>query len=125
MNNENEVEKELNKGIVKVFGGITRKFSSPGHPSVPDRIIMLPYGLEWKIEVKTTGNKPSHAQYRELKRYLELGVSCGWVEGFAGASLFVKSLRKEMPVGCYFHGSKMVSNIIGLHLIDEQLKNDI
>lgn len=129
MNNEHEVESQLIKGVVNNLQGITRKFTSPGYHSVPDRIIMLPNGVEWKIEVKTIGKNPNPAQYRELLKYLKLKVSCGWVNGFAGTSGFIKFCsenKMDYSNGVFWHGDCILPNSLGILKIESILsKTDI
>jgi len=63
---ENKVEKYLDDQV-KLIGGITRKWVSPGHDGVPDRIVFID-GRVYFIEVKTVDGKLSSAQKREHDR---------------------------------------------------------
>jgi hypothetical protein len=53
---KNTREKALEKTVVKFvesLGCLTYKFTSPGCTGVPDRIVILPGGSVWFIELKT------------------------------------------------------------------------
>lgn len=56
----------------KQAGGRSFKWTSPGNPGVPDRIVVLPGGRIVFAECKAPGKKPTplqakvHAQLREL-----------------------------------------------------------
>lgn len=114
MNNESKVEKMLDETVVTVLGGLTRKWVSPQHSSVPDRILMLPGGIEWKLEVKDFKQQPSKAQYRELMRYVSLDIRCGWVNGFIGVYLFTTLENKNNHI--FFHGDEFISKKQALSL---------
>ena len=58
---------------VKTKAGIAYKFTSPQRRSVPDRIVILPYGNIFFIEFKATGEKPTMGQQREHDRLRALG----------------------------------------------------
>lgn len=50
-----------------------RKFTSPARRHVVDRIVALPRGVTWWVELKRPGGKPRPGQIREHKRLLALG----------------------------------------------------
>jgi hypothetical protein len=47
---------------VKALGGIAYKFVSPGHAGVADRLVLLPGGVVWFVEVKAPDGKLSPLQ---------------------------------------------------------------
>ncbi|MGE4215140.1 MAG: VRR-NUC domain-containing protein [Anaerotignaceae bacterium] len=67
-------EKEIEKYLVdkiKSVGGKAFKWVSPGNAGVPDRIVFLPEGKIFFIELKAPGNTPTalqSAKHRELKK---------------------------------------------------------
>lgn len=77
---ENEVEKHLDK-CVKARGGVTRKYTSPSHSGVADRLVFIPFGLLWIVEVKTDVGTESGPQSRERQRMLDLGYRARIVYG--------------------------------------------
>jgi hypothetical protein len=52
MKTEKEIEAYL-VGAVRAMGGIAYKFTSPAHRGVSDRLVVLPGGRVWFVEVKT------------------------------------------------------------------------
>lgn len=60
---------------VKALGGIAYKFVSPGHAGVADRIVCLPGGVVWFVEVKAPGGKLSPLQVLFGRRMSELGMN--------------------------------------------------
>jgi len=59
------MEKEIERHFiwtVERMGGITYKFTSPGHKGVADRIACLPDGSTWFVELKTKGGRLSPLQ---------------------------------------------------------------
>ncbi|HAG2567880.1 TPA: VRR-NUC domain-containing protein [Salmonella enterica] len=69
---ENLIEKHL-VAEVKKAGGVAYKFISPGHRSVPDRIVLLPGGRIVFVECKAPGKAPRADQLREHERLRALG----------------------------------------------------
>lgn len=61
MKSEKQIEQSLVK-VVKNMGGIAPKFVSPGFDGMPDRIVLLPYGVMAFVEVKAPGKKPRPLQ---------------------------------------------------------------
>jgi hypothetical protein len=47
---------------VKALGGVAYKFTSPAHRGVADRIVVLPGGRVWFVEVKQMGGRLSPLQ---------------------------------------------------------------
>lgn len=78
---ENKVETYLHDEVTAI-GGSTRKFISPGHDSVPDRIIFV--GMIIFVEVKTIDGRLTPAQRREQSRLRKLGALVTTVYGRAG-----------------------------------------
>ncbi len=61
MKSEKQIEQSLVKAV-KNMGGIAPKFVSPGFDGMPDRIVLLPYGVMAFVEVKAPGKKPRPLQ---------------------------------------------------------------
>jgi len=49
---ESQIERRLVQGV-KAKGGMCLKFTSPGTPGVPDRIVLTPDGRVYFVELKT------------------------------------------------------------------------
>ena len=63
---ENQVESYLHKRVVAA-GGMTYKWVSPNMVGVPDRIVIMPGGRVYFVEVKSMDGKLSPVQVRRLK----------------------------------------------------------
>ena len=74
---ERDVEAYL-VAAVKAKGGKAWKWTSPGHSGVADRIVLLPGGAVWMIEVKTDQGKlsPLQAQFRREAQALGANYVC-------------------------------------------------
>lgn len=68
---EKDLEARFRKEI-EALGGMALKLSSQMHRGLPDRFVVMPGGLTFFAEIKSTGKKPTglqkhcHAQLREL-----------------------------------------------------------
>lgn len=60
---------------VKAAGGRAYKFVSPGNDGVPDRLVCLPGGRVYFVELKAPGKKPTSQQDLQIGRLLDLGCS--------------------------------------------------
>ena len=58
---ERDVEKRLIRGV-EALGGKAYKFVSPANRGVADRLVVLPHGRVWFVEVKTETGKLSPLQ---------------------------------------------------------------
>ena len=96
---ESSVEKYLNK-IVKEVGGFTRKWVSPGHVGVEDRICFLPNGEIWFIEMKRPGKFPTAVQWREIMRQRDLGHNAGYLSSEEEIDHFFKRCDKIVRPHC-------------------------
>jgi hypothetical protein len=65
VNNFFMLERDIERYLVKrveALGGKAYKFVSPGRAGVADRIVCLPNGETWFVEIKTTGGRLSALQ---------------------------------------------------------------
>ena len=69
---EREVESHL-VAVVKRLGGECRKVRWIGRQGAPDRLVMLPGGVAWWIELKRPGGRVEAHQAREHARMLAMG----------------------------------------------------
>ena len=77
-------EKQLESKVVeycKKHGLYCRKFSSPAHRGVPDRII-VGNGQVMFLELKSLGEKPTQLQLRELALIKDAGVLALWSDSW-------------------------------------------
>ena len=59
---------------VKEFGGVAYKFVSPGNAGVPDRLIILPGGEIFFVELKATGKRERALQVQVQEQMRKLGA---------------------------------------------------
>lgn len=87
-------EAQLEKKIVqfaKSLGIYTRKFTSPSHRAVPDRLFMHG-GIVLFLEIKAAGKKPTAAQLHEMALISSVGGWVRWADSFTDAKCFLLSL---------------------------------
>ena len=95
---EREIEKKLVDGIRKL-GGCAYKWVSPGRDGVPDRIVVLPGGIIWFVELKTDTGRVSPRQEYQL-RYLEsLGFNTIVVRGEEEVKTFLGAMKEVLDHG--------------------------
>lgn len=83
MESEKSVEQYLCRRITKM-GGRAYKFVSPGNVGVPDRMIVLPYGRIFFVELKTDTGRLSKLQLLQKDRLSDLGCAVFVAYGRAG-----------------------------------------
>ena len=76
---ESEIEAYFVKSV-KSLGGIAYKFNSLSNRGVSDRIVCLPNGETWFVELKRDGGKLSALQklFAEDMRKLNQNYACLW-----------------------------------------------
>lgn len=72
---EAKVEKDVCDYAKDKYGVIPRKFTSPSHRSVPDRLLLWPGGHILFIEFKRRHKTPTEAQWREINRLYKQGFA--------------------------------------------------
>ena len=63
--NEKIIEKKLRESIQRL-DGLALKFTSPSFTGVPDRIVLMPGGRVWFVELKAPGKKIEKGSRQEL-----------------------------------------------------------
>jgi Holliday junction resolvase len=74
------------------LGIYTRKFSSPGNRSVPDRIF-IKGGTTLFIEVKAAGEKPTDAQRDEIDQINRAGGLATWVSNLDDGKMLLSLME--------------------------------
>jgi hypothetical protein len=93
--NRTPLEKEIEKKIgdyAKKRGCLWRKWSSPGHSAVPDRIVIAPNGHVGFLEIKKKGQRPRPLQLHELKLLKDMGCNVGWTDSLEEGKGFIDRL---------------------------------
>lgn len=80
---------------VKKAGGIAYKFTSPGNSGVPDRLVVLPGGYVYFVELKAPSKKPSKLQERQIQRLTELGCNVLVIESKNLVDLLIQHYETE------------------------------
>lgn len=92
---EARVEKYL-RDEVKKIGGLAYKFVSPGNSGVPDRIIFLPGGRLYLVELKRPGRTKLDSLQRAQQIRLEnRGFECKVINSKAAVDEFIRSVSNE------------------------------
>lgn len=79
MGQESQIEKSVSD-YARRKGCYTRKFSSPAHRGVPDRLFITPAGAVFFIEFKAPGEEPTPAQWREINIIRKNNGNAHWAD---------------------------------------------
>lgn len=92
---ERDIEQWLRRQI-ESMGGQAFKFTSPGNGGVPDRLAVLPGGLIYFIELKTSKGRLAPLQVWQQNRLAALGCQVRTIRGKAEAEAFIEEVRDEI-----------------------------
>jgi Holliday junction resolvase len=70
-NSEKYLEKKLREEI-RLRGGIALKYTSPYITGIPDRIVLMPNGKIYFIELKSKNKKPTEIQKHMIEKISNL-----------------------------------------------------
>ena len=76
-------EAQIEKYVVEYainLGCYVRKFSSPNHRGVPDRLFLSPSGVVFFIEFKAPGKVPTALQLKEMNLINNRQGNAHWVD---------------------------------------------
>lgn len=91
MKRERDIEEWMRKKIEQL-GGVFMKWVSPGNDGVPDRVVILPGGAVYFIELKRDGERPRKLQKWQQDRLRKLGCDVRTVEGMKEARQFIEEV---------------------------------
>ena len=77
---------------VKKRGGLCYKFTSPGNPGVPDRIIILPDGRTVYAELKTEIGRLAKVQQWQIEEMRRRGADVRVLKGLDQVLAFLKEV---------------------------------
>ena len=90
---ERDIEKRLGSRI-RQMGGLYYKFTSPGNAGVPDRLIVMPGGVIWFVELKADSGRVAPVQEYQIKLLQDRGANACVVRGAAGVEEFLRKLQE-------------------------------
>ena len=93
MAQEKEIEIYL-KNRIEALGGYCRKWVSPGHNGVPDRIILL-RGKAAFVETKAPEKKARKLQAKEMEQINDQGFFAGVIDTREKVDEFIREMLKE------------------------------
>ena len=85
---ESAIERKLKTEIEKL-GGLCMKLDPAFIKGSPDRLIILPTGLVWFVELKNETGSFSKLQIYLLKKLRDLGVSCWSIHSAGDVKTFI------------------------------------
>jgi len=88
---ERAIEQKL-RNAVKVCGGQALKFISPGMTGVPDRIVLVPGGRVYFVELKAPGKKMSPKQMKMAATLEKLGHRVRLIDSMEKVGEFVHEI---------------------------------
>lgn len=95
---EKDIERFLVNGVKKL-GGVAYKFVSPGNAGVPDRLIVMPGGRVYFVELKADAGYATVLQKRQMDRLLRLGCDVKLVRGLDEVIALLGRLAGEQKEG--------------------------
>ena len=79
---------------VKKRGGLCYKFTSPGNPGVPDRIVILPGGTTVYVELKTEIGRLAKIQKWQIEELRKRGADVRVLKGMDQVLAFLEEVDK-------------------------------
>lgn len=81
---------------VKKRGGLCYKFTSPGNPGVPDRIVILPGGTTVYVELKTEIGRLAKVQKWQIEELRRRGAVVRVLKGMDQVLAFLEEVDKDV-----------------------------
>ena len=97
-NKSQESEKTLEARLVREIqnrGGMALKYTSQHHRGIPDRIILMPFGRTYFVELKSTGQKPTRLQDYAMRRIGGLGFFVTVIDNSKDLDAFIKQVEQD------------------------------
>lgn len=79
---------------VRKRGGLCYKFTSPGSPGVPDRIVILPGGITVYVELKTEIGRLANIQKWQIEELRKRGATVRVLKGMDQVLAFLEEVDK-------------------------------
>lgn len=78
---------------VRKLGGLCYKFTSPGNPGVPDRIVILPGGRTIYVELKTEIGRLAKLQQWQIEELRKRGAEVRVLKGLDQVTAFLEEVK--------------------------------
>lgn len=91
---EKEVERRM-CALIRMRGGLTYKFTSPGNVGVPDRLVITPMGVVWFVELKTEVGRLEKMQKWQKSELEKRGANVRVIHGWDAAKEFVNEVMPD------------------------------
>lgn len=88
---EKEIERRMCE-MIRKRGGLAYKFTSPGNPGVPDRLVITPGGVVWFVELKTEAGRLANIQKYQKSELEKRGANVRVIHGWDAAKEFVNEV---------------------------------
>lgn len=88
---EKQIETRL-KREVESLGGLALKFTSPEMAGVPDRLVLLPKGKIYFVELKALGKKLRPLQLKRKEQLESLGFKVYVIDSYEKIDLFLQEV---------------------------------
>lgn len=85
---ERDIEKYLREEVKRIRGR-AYKFESPGNSGVPDRLVLLPGGRVYFVELKAPGKTSRPLQINQQRKISSLGFEVLEIDSFYGVDEFI------------------------------------
>lgn len=92
---ESELEARI-RNYARNKGCLCWKFTSPGNPGVPDRIIISPNGAVLFMEIKRPGEKPRPLQQYRINELTRHNARACYVDNFSDAIRHIAALSDPL-----------------------------
>lgn len=92
---EKKIEEKL-RDEVKKLGGMALKFVSPSHAGVFDRVVLLPGGKVWFVELKRPGKELSALQKIFRRELDQLKTPYRVIDDMQKVKTFIADLKNEI-----------------------------
>ena len=93
-----ESEKTLEARLVREIearGGMALKYTSQFHRGIPDRIVLMPFGRTYFVELKSTGKLPTRLQKHAMLKLSNLGYFTAVVDSTRSLDSFLLTVDKD------------------------------
>lgn len=92
---EKSIEAKFRDGV-KELGGLCYKFTSPGSVGVPDRIVIMPGGRVYFVELKKDKGRRTKMQTLRQTELRAHGARVWTLFGLVDVKAFLVELRREL-----------------------------